>query len=125
MLQAVHMMGVPVTKVFDFRMTGFDFPEHLFLVLAILEETNCRTLRLRARFDDASNMDRQLSPAFLERPDYPPPGLVLIESIAFFKNLYQSGFWYMKPHFIGRVKFHRESPFPQIRQPSWGWRLIR
>jgi hypothetical protein len=39
-LQAVDVVGMPVSEVFDLPMMVLDFPEHPFLVLAVLKETH-------------------------------------------------------------------------------------
>lgn len=39
MLQAIDMMRMPVAQMLDFMVPVFDFPENLFLILAVLKKT--------------------------------------------------------------------------------------
>jgi hypothetical protein len=94
MLQAVDMVGMPVSEMFDFRMMVLDLPEHPFLVLAILKETNRRPARLRPRFDNAGDLEGEFSSVFLECADNASAGLVLVESVTFIKSRYKGSFWY-------------------------------
>jgi hypothetical protein len=119
-LQAVDVVRMPVSEVFDLPMVVLDFPKYLFLVFTILKETHCRPARLWPRFDNAGNMEGEFPALFLERPDNTSAGFVLVEPVTFIKNGYQGGLWYREADLVGRMKFHSESPLAQMRQPCWG-----
>ena len=56
-LQAVDMMGVPVSKMFDLPVLVFDFPKNLLLVFAVLKKTDRRPARLRPGFNNTGDVN--------------------------------------------------------------------
>jgi hypothetical protein len=55
MLQAVHVMGVPVPEVLDLREVAFDLPKYLFLVGAVLKKRDGRAACLWTSLNDAAH----------------------------------------------------------------------
>src|SRR5260370_24208900 len=103
---------MPVPEVFDLRMMVLDFPEHPFLVLAVLKETDRRPARLGPGFNDAGNVDGEFSLVFLECPDNAPAGFVLVEPLAFIKDLSKGSFCYRTTDLVSGAELHSHSPLP-------------
>src|ERR1035437_4944672 len=90
--ETVHMMGMPVAEVLDFRVPTFDPAKNSFLVRAVLKTADARSLRLRSGFYDAGHLHCKLAAVFLVRPDKTAAGLVVIEEVALVENDLQVGF---------------------------------
>src|ERR1700687_5317893 len=115
--QAIDVVRVPVAEVFDLRMPALDLAENALLMRSVLKEAHRRAPRLWPSLDDAGDMQSELAGVFLESADNPTARLVLVEPIALVEDGLQRSLRHDEAHVVGRVKFHWESPFPQMRHP--------
>src|SRR5262249_43714716 len=102
MLQTVHMVGVPVSEMFNVPVLVFDLAEALLLVLTVLKETDGVSTCPRAGLDDAGDMDFKFVPVLLVRADDAAAGFILIKPVTFFKNGDECSLRYDEAHFVRR-----------------------
>ena len=114
------MVSVPVAEMLDLPMAVLDVPENALLIFSVLKEAHGRATCLRPRLDDAGHVHHQLATVFVVCSDHAAPRLILVEAIARVENGLQRNFRHDDVDIAGGMKFHWESPLPQIRHPCCG-----
>ena len=89
---SVHVMGVPVAEMLDFRVYGFDSTENTLLIRTVLKEADGRALGLRAGFDDAGHVYSELAAVHGVGSDQTAAGFISVEPITLVENRSQPRF---------------------------------
>ena len=121
---AVHVVRVPVPEVLDRRVLLLKPPEHLGLVLPVLEEAGPRPPGVGARLDHTAGPHHQRAALYREVPHHPPARLVAVVAVAFLEHTLQGIAGNLDPY-RPYVSLRPHSSPPHTMQPSCGGNGIR
>jgi hypothetical protein len=106
MLQAIHVVRVPVPEMFNFRMARFDLTENTLLIVAILEEANGAPLCAWTRVDKRTNIKLELLSVLAVRAENTTAGLVIVELVALVEDPQECSFRHTDVYILYRMKSH-------------------